>query len=567
MDKLRLQVRRAYRRLFWLRVLRSLTWTLLATLGIALVAVVIPKFWPLGVAGHTWLAGWLGGAVLAGCGLGCLWAYLSRQDELDAAIEIDLRYGLKERVASALTLSPEDQQTEVGRALVDDASRRVERIDVRERFRLERTWHPLLPLAVAALTFLIATLFQDATSDQAAATTASATEVNQQVRKSMQELKKRLAEHKKNEAANGLKEADPLMNKFEKAVESLEKNDVDRKQALVKLNNLSKEFAAEREKLGSGEKTREQLKQLKDIPSGPADRIASALQNGNMQQAVEELRKLGDKLRSADLSAAEKAQLKNQLQQLGKEIEKLQGARQELADKQRELREKIDELKKKGDLAGAGSLQQKLDQLQQQMDALESQNPQLQRLEELANKLASSAQSLQAGDGQKAARQLDQLAQDLQKLQEQTENLRSLDELMTEISDAKNAMHCKNCGGEGCEACQGAPADKMENSIGGAFSDRPGRGMGEGYGRGERPETETATGGYRTRVGAEVRPGESTRVGDANGPNLAGNSLESIKKEIASSFSEDPDPLVQQTLPRHEREQTREYFELLRKGR
>src|SRR3990167_1219301 len=89
MDKLRLQVRRAYWRLFWIRLLRSVTWTLLATLGIALVAVVIPKFWPLGIAGGTWLAGWLGGAVLAGIGLGCLWAFISRQNELEAAMEID----------------------------------------------------------------------------------------------------------------------------------------------------------------------------------------------------------------------------------------------------------------------------------------------------------------------------------------------------------------------------------------------------------------------------------------------------------------------------------------------
>ncbi len=108
-------------------------------------------------------------------------------------------------------------------------------------------------------------------------------------------------------------------------MESLEKTDVDRKKALVKLNNLSKEISDERKNLGGSEKTREQLKQLKDIQSGPADRIASALQNGNMPRAMEELRKLSDKLRSDELSAAEKEQLRNQLQQLGKEIEKALG--------------------------------------------------------------------------------------------------------------------------------------------------------------------------------------------------------------------------------------------------
>ena len=90
--------------------------------------------------------------------------------------------------------------------------------------------------------------------------------------------------------------------------------------------------------------------------------------------------------------------------------------------------------------------------------------------------------------------------------------------------------------------------------------------MGEGHGMGQRPEEETPTGGYRTRVGAEARAGEAIRVGDATGPNVAGNSRAEIKKEIASSQSEDPDPLVEQNLPRREREQTKEYFELLRKG-
>ena len=197
---------------------------------------------------------------------------------------------------------------------------------------------------------------------------------------------------------------------------------------------------------------------------------------------------------------------------------------------------------------------------------MDRQNPQLSRLQELANQLKDGAQSLQNGDGKAAAQQLDQLAQNLQQLQQQMENLKTLDEMMTEIAGAKSAMNCQKCGGEGCEACENALA-AMAGSTPNASGDRPGRGMGEGQGQGERPEEETETGGYRARVGAEARQGEAVRVGDATGPNVAGNSLETIKKEIASSFSEDPDPVVQQTLPRREREQTKEYFELLRKGR
>ena len=563
MDELQRQVRRASWRMFCGGLLRNTTWSLFATLLIALVAIVSRKLFPLAVDGRTWLVAWVAGSLVVGLLVGCVWTIARRHTELDAAIEIDLRYGLKERVSSALALSPAQRTTEIGRALVDDASHRVKRIDVRERFRPEWNWHPVLPLVTALLVFLVAFFLPDAERDQAAASSARAEKVNEQVRKSMQELKKRLAERKKKDEATGLKEADELMAKFEKTINDLEKSDVDRKKALVKLNNLSKEIADQRTDLESSEKTRDQLKQLKDIPNGPADRIAEALQNGDMQRAMDELKKLSDKLRSEDLTAAEKEQLNKQLRQLGEEIEKMLGARQELVEKQRQLQEKIDELKKKGDLAAAGQLQQKLDQLQQQLNNLEKQNPALSRLEALANELKNCANAMQAGDGKQCAQQLDQLGQNLQQLQDQLENLQTLDAMMDEIADAKGAMNCNKCGGEGCEACQGAGALAASSNM---FSEKPGDGMGEGHGMGQRPEEETPTGGYRTRVGAEARAGEAIRVGDATGPNVAGNSRAEIKKEIASSQSEDPDPLVEQNLPRREREQTKEYFELLRKG-
>jgi hypothetical protein len=549
--------------MLWSCLLRNLTWSLLAALLIALVAVAVRKIFPLEIAGRTWLIAWVGGSVAAGLLAGCIWTLLRRHTDLDAAIEIDLRYGLKERVSSALALSSAERSSAVGQALVDDANRRVQRIDVREQFRPEWNWYPVLPLVTAVLVFLVAFVVPDATRDQAAAS-ADTAGVDDQVRKSMQELKKRLAERKKQDAAMGLQEADQLMAKVEKTLNDLERSDVDRKKALVKLNNLSKEIEDRRTELGSGEKTREQLKQLKDIASGPADRIASALQSGNTQRAMDELKKLSDKLRGDELSAAEKEQLMKQLKQLGGELEKMLSARQELLDKQRELQDKVNELKKQGNLAAAGELQQKLDQLQQQLDNLNKQNPALNRLQALADELQNCANAMQDGNGQRAADQLDQLAKDLQQLQNEMENLQALDAMMDEIADAKNAMNCRACGGEGCAACQGE--GNTMAAAGNAFSERPGRGMGEGRGMGARPEEETETGGYRTRVGTQPRPGEAIRVGDANGPNIAGNSSAEIKKEITSAFSEDPDPLGQQDLPRREREQTKEYFELLRKG-
>ena len=145
------------------------------------------KLFPLEIAGRTWLIAWVGGSVAVGLLAGCIWTLVRRHTDLDAAIEIDLRYGLKERVSSALALSSAERSSEVGQALVDDANHRVQRIDVREQFRPEWNWYPLLPLVTAVLVFLVAFFVPDATRDQAAAS-ADTAGVNEQVRKSMQEL-------------------------------------------------------------------------------------------------------------------------------------------------------------------------------------------------------------------------------------------------------------------------------------------------------------------------------------------------------------------------------------------
>ena len=63
-----------------------------------------------------------------------MWTLLTSRDELAAAIEIDLRHRLKERVSSSLALSPSDQVTETGLALVKDAVRSIERLDVGQQF-------------------------------------------------------------------------------------------------------------------------------------------------------------------------------------------------------------------------------------------------------------------------------------------------------------------------------------------------------------------------------------------------------------------------------------------------
>ena len=63
----------------------------------------------------------MGGALGVGLVAAIVWTLVSRRSVLDAAIELDLRFGLKERVSSSLSLSEDDLQSDAGRALVKDA--------------------------------------------------------------------------------------------------------------------------------------------------------------------------------------------------------------------------------------------------------------------------------------------------------------------------------------------------------------------------------------------------------------------------------------------------------------
>ena len=107
MNELRKQVRRAQ---WWLgvqRFLGVLGWCWLACLSLALGLVLADKYWPLGLPALAWPAGAIGLGLVAAL----VWAIARGRGPLDAAIELDRRFQLHERVSSSLALTPEEQQS------------------------------------------------------------------------------------------------------------------------------------------------------------------------------------------------------------------------------------------------------------------------------------------------------------------------------------------------------------------------------------------------------------------------------------------------------------------------
>jgi hypothetical protein len=174
-------------------------------------------------------------------------------------------------------------------------------------------------------------------------------------------------------------------------------------------------------------------------------------------------------------------------------------------------------------------------------------------------------QGLQQGDGQKAADAMAQMAQQLDQLQKEMEELEMLDAAMSELAMAKDAMACQNCGGEGCQQCQGNQMGM--NGMGQNMNGKPGMGMGAGRGIGPRPDEKNATNLRDTRVRQNPGRGAATFGGMVEGPNVKGEVAESIKEEMTTLSAEPADPLTSERLPSSRREHAEEYFNLLREGK
>jgi hypothetical protein len=541
MDKLRLQVRRVRRRLAWQRFLQALPWCLFGTLLAVAAIILVDKIRPLGVQAWVWpVAGLLAGAVSAG-----VWTWFSGPDDLDAAIQIDRRFGLSERVSSTLALGPEEMETPAGQALLRDAAGAVQRIDVSQRFGLSLSRWSLLPLAPALAAFVLAVVWHPAIGENAAVATTERQQEKQQVKTTSEVLRRKLAERQEEARKKGLKDAQELFTKLEQGTKQLVKNDDDRKQALVKLNDLAKDLEKRRQELGGSERIKEQLEQLKNLAQGPADKMADAMRHGEFQKAADELKKLRDQIENGQLDPQKKAELAKQLGEMEDKLRKL-------ADAHRKARE---DLKSQIAEKRAAGKNKEADDLEEKLAKLEKQAAQMQRLEKMAGQLGKCGQCLKQGDGKNAANALGDLEAELAQLAKSAEESQLLDEALDQLADAKGALGCKFCNGKGCKHCQG-----------GGFGEGDGDGLGRGQGHGDRPEKKGETSSYDTHVKQKLSKGQAVVTDRVDGPNVKGRVEQEVRTEFDAVVGGSADPLTGQKLPREYRDHARTYFDTLREG-
>ncbi|MCR9119530.1 MAG: hypothetical protein NXI22_21565, partial [bacterium] len=104
MDEIKRQVASARRRLVVQQFVTIATWSLFAALLVALIGVASPKIWAIAPTStpqgsQIWHISWVAGSLVVGLITAAVVTWIVRRGELEAAMEIDRRFGLKERVS------------------------------------------------------------------------------------------------------------------------------------------------------------------------------------------------------------------------------------------------------------------------------------------------------------------------------------------------------------------------------------------------------------------------------------------------------------------------------------
>src|SRR5262245_6545140 len=153
------QLRRVRRRLFLQTLLDRLVWCWAAALALSAAWFLLQ---PLALpAAEDWVR-WAvaGGALLAATALAAVLARVATPSRLDAALALDDRFALRERVTTSLSLGAGEEGCSAAQALLADVNRRVAGLDVPARFPVRLSWAAAVVPACAAALVLLAFFYQ-----------------------------------------------------------------------------------------------------------------------------------------------------------------------------------------------------------------------------------------------------------------------------------------------------------------------------------------------------------------------------------------------------------------------
>ncbi|MFN7734206.1 MAG: hypothetical protein ACK5OB_20080 [Pirellula sp.] len=557
MQTIRRQIQLAWRRLWLQNALHALGWTLLICFSVCFLVLLVPKILYVDYTFESLSRIALTLAATSAVAIAALIAWWRQPTELRAAVELDQRFGLRERASSAMNLPEIDRESAAGRALLEDAANKLQNIDVRDGFPVrpapQLAW-TLLPLAACLALFWVADA--PAPSDSKLASANSESVVN--VKNTTAPLLKAVQKKREEAESQGDEESAEQFKRLEDQIRSLQnKAEADPKKVIADLNELKKELQQKRDSLGSADQMKKTMESLKAMENGPAEKLAKALQDGDLEKADRELGKMLDALKSGELSAEQAKQLEKQLDQMQKAMAE---AKQEREQRLEEAKRELEKAEKEGNVEKAANLRKKLEQL-------EKADSQCQNGDKLGEKMAKAQQALKEGNQAEAAAALEEMQSELEEMLGEQQASDELQEMLDQIDDAKSASKCQSCKGAGCKECEGGNKDGKDGKgkgKGKGKGEGKGDGEGEGQGVGDRDEKEADYKNYDAQVREEMRKGETVNGGKAGGKNRKGVSREETREAVLSSEPDRPDAIESIQLPKAQRDQVKEFFDSLR---
>ena len=432
---LQLQIRRAYRRLQVQSVLNALVWCWVVAILLASVWCLAEP-WILDSTKHSlrWQIG--AGLFIVATFTAIAIGWKRAPSLVDAALSIDERFDLRERVTTSLTLTTDQVASPAGQALLADVNQKIAALDIHSKFPLRLSgWAALVPAAALVLG-LIGVFYEPAQSkaslakEELTAPPANAKELDQK----MQDLKrkkneKNTAENPKSEDLEKLEaELDQIANKPRNTKEEVR----ERIKEMTSLEQQMKE--KEKDMTDRSRALKQQLQKLDKMAAaqgaeGPTKNLEKSLAQGKFDKAKEEIERLAKQLQNNGMDEKQKEQLKEQLDKLKDKIQELA----EQKDKERQLKE----------------MNLDPETLKRELAQLKKDTQKMKDLANLAKQLGQAQQKLKEGDSQGAADMLSKAGEQLKKMGADDKDLDDIRDQLTRLQDAKDAA------GEGLNQAQG----------------------------------------------------------------------------------------------------------------
>jgi hypothetical protein len=565
------QLARVRRRLFVQTLLAMLAWAWIAALALA-AAWFVAQPWILAEP-----AGWLrwavaGGLVACATLMAVALAVLRRPQPIAAALAFDERFGLKERVTTALTLDAAAASTPAGQALLADVNHRVGPLRIAERFAVRLPRAAALVPMLGLLLALLALFYHPAAAPTQ--TTEQQPTITDPVARADVERKLKQLQKRGELKPAGQQPKSPDLQRIEAELDKLSRKPHEtREQAREVVKDLTgaEEQIKKREKelADRARAMQEQMKQLDRVSGkkprdGPARPLEKALDQADFKKARDEADKLGrqleaealadrlrKKVKEEGLTEQQKKEARQQLDRLERRGQRLKGEQREQLEKQlkdiegklerltrsEEAKERLRQMERDG-LLNKEQLQRELDQLERNCCQLDEQTR--KTLEQIARKLNEAGQCMRLGKNAEAAQKLKEAGELMEKLDGDGE-CKALAQQLKDLEAARQAL-CRALDGKPAPGGQGGPAS------------------------GRRPESKDgATGAVEDWSHSQMDKGRLQVIDHVPGDGFKGpRKPAQMTDDIRRAAQEAPEAIDRQRLPKSASDMARGFFEKLR---